>query len=125
MSEEDIKLYDYQPEDMMRLLKNTDCAESARLKHLAGPAISIFYKNELVACAGIQHEGVGEGWLILSENAKNEHPIITINSSKDIFDFIMRKYKFWHIWAETSNEIKDKLFLEHLNFRKVEAFLRG
>lgn len=121
---EDIKFYPFQPEDLMRLHQNIDCAESARLKHICGPAISIFYKDELVACAGIQEKGVGEGWLTIKEEAKKEHPIITINTSKDIFDYLMRVNQFWHVWAETNTD-KDTRFLEHLNFRKVEAFLRG
>lgn len=121
---EKIQIFKFNPEDMLSLLKNTDCADNARLKQISGPALSIFLNDELVSCAGIQTSGVGEAWAFFSEKAK-EHKRALLVETKKYLDFLIRENDLWHIWAECPDEIVKQNFLEHLNFRKIQAFVRG
>lgn len=122
--ENKIQVFKFSPEDMMQLLKTVDCASDARFKQIAGPALSIFLNDDLVACAGIQTTGVGEAWAIFSEKAKKERRALLVETKKYL-DFLIREHDLWRIWAESPETKPQESFLEHLNFRKLKAFVRG
>ena len=105
-------------------LEGVEIAPEARLKHISGPAVSAFMDDELVCCAGIQTEGIGEVWASFSEEAL-KRKLSLLKKCRAELEGMMRVHRIWRLWSESPNTEPRKNFIEHMCFRKIEAFVRG
>lgn len=129
---EDIKIISYMSDDLIHLTNKNEgedkaiaIAPEARLKHVSGPAVSAFLGDELVCCAGIQFEGVGEVWAAFSEEAiKRKHALL--KTCRTELEEMMRVHRIWRLWSESPNTEPRKNFIEHMGFHKIiDAYTRG
>ena len=123
IEEERIKVIPFMAEDLMRL-EGLEMAAEARLKHISGPAVSAFLDGELVLCAGIQTEGIGEVWLSVSEDAKKQK-LTLLKKCRGELEGMMRVHKIWRLWSESPDTDARINFIKHLGFRKIEAYTKG
>ena len=120
-----IKVVKFSVEDAYHILGNLDEVNMGRLNQVSGPAYSLFHKGELLGCGGIRTVGIGEAWLMLTEEAK-KHKRDLLTHCRMMIDKMMRDEKIWRVWSESpEDKPKNKNFLKKMGFRKTEAFLRG
>lgn len=119
----EIKIIPFMSEDLMHL-EGVEIAPEARMKHISGPAVSAFLDDKLVACAGIQTEGIGEIWASFSNEAL-EKKLTLLKKCRTELEGMMRIHRIWRLWSESPDTKPRVNFIEHLGFRKIEAFLRG
>jgi len=128
MSDPEIVIIPFMAEDLIRL-QGTEIAPEARLKHVSGNAVSVFLDDELLCCAGIQTEGIGEAWACFSEEIKKK---LTLNQKCNTLERcaaelegIMRVHRIWRLWSENPDTEMRVKFIKHLGFHKIEAYTRG
>jgi len=119
----DIKIIPFMAEDLMRL-EGLEMAAEARLKQISGPAVSAFLDGKLVLCAGIQTEGIGEVWASVSKEAQKKK-VTLLKKCRAELDGMLRVHRIWRLWSESPDTEPSKNFIEHLGFRKIEAYTRG
>lgn len=119
----DMKIIPFMAEDLMRL-EGVEMASEARLKQISGPGLSVFLDGKLVACAGIQTEGIGEVWASFSEEAIKKK-VTLLKECRGELDGMLRVHRIWRLWSESPDTEQRKNFIEHLGFRKIEAYTRG
>ncbi len=113
-----IKLENYSPEDAIRLMGCTP--EQAAFNVATGPAYSFFTEGgELVGCGGVRIYGVGEAWLITGDKAKGEMKKTLLQTTANTMDKIVRDERLWTLIADSA---KNGNFLEHIGFKKIEAY---
>jgi len=120
---DEIKIIPFMAEDLMHL-DGVEMAPEARLKHVSGPAISAYIDDELVCCAGIQTEGVGEVWASFSEKAL-ERKLTLLKKCRAELEGMMRVHKIWRLWSESPDTGPRMNFIKKMYFRELTAFVRG
>lgn len=118
-----IEVIPFMAEDLMRL-NGVEIAPEARLKHVSGPAVSAYLGDELVCCAGIQTEGIGEVWACFSEEAIKKKLSLLKTCTAEL-EGMMRVHRIWRLWSEPPDTPSRRNFIKHMGFRKIEAFTRG
>jgi hypothetical protein len=123
MIEQDrITVKKFNPED---LIYTGESIETARQNQVMGPAYSYFLDNKFVGCGGVRIRGVAEAWAKYTPEAM-EHLSGVLLHSRTVLDQIIRDQKLWRIWAEMNvDDDRHRTFLKHMNFREIEAFVRG
>lgn len=128
---DEIKIIPFMSEDLMHLTKKNEggkkaiaIAPEARLKHISGPAVSAFLGDELVCCAGIQTEGIGEVWACFSEEAI-KRKLALLKTCRAELEGTLRVHRIWRLWSESPDTEPRKNFIKHMHFRKIEAYVRG
>lgn len=121
MDQKRITVKKFNPEDLTYI---GESIETARQNQAMGPAYSYFVDDKLVSCGGVRL-GVGEAWAKYTPQAL-KHLSDLLHHSRALIDQAIRDEKLWRVWAEMSvADDKHRTLLKHLNFRQVEAFVRG
>lgn len=123
MKKPEIKIIPFMAQDLMQL-EGIEMASESRLKHISGPAVSAFIGDELVACAGIQTEGIGEVWACFSEKAI-EKKLALLKTCRAELEGMMRVHRIWRLWSESPDTEPRKNFIKRMHFRKIESYVRG
>jgi hypothetical protein len=114
-----VKLYN--PEDAIKLCGDESKRPQANLNQSAGPAYSFYEDKKLICCGGVRIYGVGEAWLLTTDENRRNHAKTIMRVSKEQLDKVIRENSLWRLWAETK---VSENFLEHLGFEPMKAFVR-
>ncbi len=120
---EEIKIVKFSVEDMIKILGSTEKVDVARFNQIAGPCFTAVQGKEILGCGGVRFEGVGEAWSLYSDKAK-EMKLSLLKHTRIWLDIIMRKEGLHRIWSECPDPPNEN-FIKHLQFRKLDAYLRG
>jgi hypothetical protein len=107
----------FNPQDAIKLI-GCDPIQAA-FNQATGTAHSFFSDDgELLGCGGVREFGVGEAWLIVSPKVKGQMKKTLIETTTFTIDQIIRQSRLWKLFAEGHGN-----FLEHVGFKKREAFI--
>lgn len=123
MSSEDIKIVKFSVEDFQRITGSNDMIDAARLNQTAGPCYTALQGKKVLGCGGVRILGVGEVWAMNSEEAKNMK-LSLLRETREWLEVIMRNHAMQRLWSEAPIPCNQN-FIEHLQFRKLSAYLRG
>ncbi len=122
MSEE-IQIVKFSVEDMLAIDPNL--SDVARLNQIAGPCYTAVQGKKVLGCGGVRVDGVGEAWALYSDKAR-EMKLSLLKETRAWLEIIIRNNALQRIWSECP-ELRNERFIKckQLNFRKLEAYLRG
>ena len=120
----EIEIVKFTVEDACALAGSTDMADAFRLNQQTGPCYTAVHKGEIVGCCGVRIDGIGEAWASYSEKAKKDLKLTLLKETRNHLDMIMRNHALYRLWSECPLPPNEN-FIEHLNFRKLDAYLRG
>ena len=121
MSDE-VKIVKFSVEDAIRI-GGVELSDVARLNQIAGPCFSAIVDGNVVGCGGVRISGVGEAWALYGDKAK-EMKLSLLKQTRIWLETIMREHSLHRIWSECP-DMPNENFIKHLNFRKLDAYLRG
>ncbi len=122
MSEE-IKIVKFAVEDFQRITGSNDMIDAARLNQTAGPCYTAIQGKKVLGCGGVRILGVGEAWALNSEKAKGMK-LSLLRETREWLETIIRNHAMQRIWSECPDPPNEN-FIKHLQFRKLDAYLRG
>jgi len=119
-----IKFLKFNPEDACKILGSVDEVNAARINQISGPAYTAVDDDRILGCGGIRVLGVGEVWALYSEEAKAKKKDLLVHT-RYWLDRMMREKSLYRLWSECPEPLPNQNFLKHMDFRKLEAYLRG
>ncbi len=119
----EIKIVKFSSEDFQRITGSNDMIDAARLNQTAGPCYTAIQGKKVLGCGGVRIIGVGEAWSLYSEEAKKKK-LTLLKETRAWLEAIMRNHAMQRIWSECPDPPNEN-FIKHLQFRKLDAYLRG
>jgi len=121
----DIQIVKFSAEDFARITGNSDMIDVARLNQIAGPCYTAIQGGKVLGCGGVRVDGIGEAWAMYSEKAK-EMKLSLLRETRAWLDTMIRNNTLQRIWSECPKPQNERFInCKALNFRKLDAYLRG
>lgn len=107
----------FNPNDAIKLCGDEKQRPNANLNQAAGPAYSLYLNKKPIACGGVRCYGVGELWMLTTDENREKYTKEILRASKEQIDLMIRENHLWRLMAETD---KSESFLKHLGFVESE-----
>jgi hypothetical protein len=120
----EVEIVKFTVEDALAMEGSNELSNAYRLNQQTGPCYTAVHKGEIVGCCGVRIDGIGEVWASYSEKAKKDLKLSMLKQTKIYLDKIMREHALYRLWSESPID-KNCNFIEHMNFHKINAYLRG
>lgn len=110
----------YDPEDAIKLCGDESKRPQANLNQSAGPAFSLFKDKKIIACGGVRIWGLGEMWMLTTDEYRKKHIKSIMRATKEQIDLMVRENHLWRLMAERNEA---DAWLKHLGFKESDKRL--
>ncbi len=110
----------YDPEDAIKLCGDESKRDAANLNQSAGPAFSLFLDKKPIACGGVRIYGLGEMWMLTTDEYRKKHIKTIMKATKEQIDLMVRENHLWRLMAERNEA---DAWLKHLGFKESDKRL--
>jgi hypothetical protein len=99
----EVQIVKFTVEDALAMEGSNELSNAYRLNQQTGPCYTAVHKGE---------------------KAKKDLKLSMLKQTKIYLDKIMREHALYRLWSESPID-KNCNFIEHMNFHKINAYLRG
>lgn len=110
----------YDPNDAIKLCGDESKRDAANLNQSAGPAFSLFLDKKIIACGGVRIYGLGEMWMLTTDEYRKKHIKSIMRATKEQIDLMVRENHLWRLMAERNEA---DAWLKHLGFKESDKRL--